>query len=98
MGHNNIDNDVHLLGMISLRALAEVDPLEYRRTTDVSPYVLDDAIGKLLATSTNQQAIDLHRRMLLAFKLNLTHIRTIALDEIRATGLSAAQTLAVSNG
>lgn len=40
--------NIHVLGLIGLRALAEIDPVEYKRSTDFSKYEVEQKIEVLL--------------------------------------------------
>jgi hypothetical protein len=51
---------IQLLGLISLRALAEYDPSELRRTTDLSRRELDERIDRLLGTPAVQVESEVH--------------------------------------
>ncbi len=51
----------HLLGLIGLRALAERDPIEYRRVADLSKRELDRRIASLLRSVSDSECDELYR-------------------------------------
>ena len=51
---------IQLLGLISLRTLAEYDPSALRRTTDLSRRELDERIDRLLRTLAVQEESEVH--------------------------------------
>lgn len=48
--------EIYLFGLIGLRALAEYDPLEYTRSTDISKWELEQQINSLLKDTDNVEA------------------------------------------
>jgi hypothetical protein len=42
---------IHLLGLVALRALADYDPVEFRRSTDLSKREIDERIDRMLSTA-----------------------------------------------
>ncbi len=58
---------IHLFGLIALRALADYDPIEFKRTTDLSRRELDRRIDSLLSASVTSEGnadVDQIRRRL----------------------------------
>jgi hypothetical protein len=54
---------IRLLGLISLRALAEYDPPEYRRSADMSKRQLDARIRSLLSEVDNPECVQLYESL-----------------------------------
>ncbi len=68
--------EIHLLGLIGLRALAEFDIAEYRRSTDLSLGELEDKIERLLTRNeiVNAESQELYNKLMEARKMSQTPI------------------------
>jgi hypothetical protein len=83
---------IRLLGLISLRALAEFDPAEYRRATDMSKPYLDREIEARLEYTEDREARELYETLRLTSERSDTPQETAFLQRhVYSASFSRAQ-------
>ena len=84
--------EIHLLGLRGLRALAEFDPAEYLRSTDLSIGDLENKINLLLGDADNSECRESYDELMNAKKISKTHAElTLFLQQIYASTTGKAR-------
>lgn len=87
------DQEIYILGLIGLRALAEFDPPEYRRSTDLSIGDLEYRIESFLEDHVDTfECRDLYKKLMSARKISKTPLElTFFLQQIYSASIGKAQ-------
>ena len=91
--------EIQVFGLVAMRALAEFDPVEYRRATDVSRLALDQRIRQLNDVHQNFEAFIYYARMMGIINAGTNEVSNdFLLRQIYASCIAIAQFNAVLAG